>query len=848
MPSHASLAKRPRLSYTPSPLSIAAQSFAAEEELARQRFLSQSKLKSSWEGIFAKYSQSFEGIADEIDQVTGEIVVDNGHVRGLAVNFRGMKNEAEWERDEIMGGGGGGGRMGGKGATKKVRLWDGMRLARKRDIGEDDTTPIAVGCEACRFQDELDDSVCLSCFPQRSTPPAVAKTTTTTTTTLTHLALDSVSAPASPATSVSKSPLRKSPRTSPASGKGVLVAGTPSSQSKDLPSDDFILEKLGSHGAAVVGFLAKARAQSVMSSPIPIFTRGDDTPGKNRTSYIRGRIEVEVSPRRAKSQSYTTAPPPPPPAMETLSPPLQNCIDQPDIRTWTPTRVTTWMLTNGILHDVDDTDLARAIEKHQVSGAVIAGSAAGRSLTLNDLKDKLEIPSFSKRMQLWSGILKLKALAPTPLRRSQRQATSPLFNSVSASSADLPAEVVDPWAPPPVQEDPFYSHIWRDEHPDGTPTKFPPRLQGPMFFKTETPDRDVAASAAKKGVKRKRGPLAGSTPELVKVEDVEGGSSVEKSGVKTTRVGTPAAKASAGRSLEQGVLKSAGARTPRTRTPAAKSPRTKTPVAKAPREGTPARTPTTKSLTAETPTGAAITKTAITKTPTPKTPAAKTPITKTPTTKNPVTVTPATKAPAAKTPTTVTPAIKTPTVKALITATPAAKTPITVTPATKTPAVKAPITATPVKKTPITKTPAKMIPMKTPAKTPAPKTPATAQRLQVGVTPGWTTNSSIQTERPLLRSILLLGGDLESDSDDELSLPASNSLVLTRKTMAVGATVKDESDNDDDDDDVDITVKKEGNSLEDAEEGGKKKTQGHNCTGGFCFVCLSLDGSEDDLI
>lgn len=816
MPSHASLAKRPRLSYTPSPLSIAAQSFAAEEELARQRFLSQAKLKSSWEGIFAKYSQSFEGIADEIDQVTGEIVVDNGHVRGLAVHYTGMKNEAEWERDEIMEGGGG---MGGKGATKKVRLWDGMRLARKRDSGEDDTTPIAAGCEACRFQDELDDSVCLSCLPQGSTPPTVVKTTTTTTATLTHLAHSGVSAPASPAASVSKSPLRKSPRTSPAGGKGVLTAGTPSPQSEDLPSDDFILEKLGSHGAAVVGFLAKARAQSVMSSPIPIFTRGDDTPSKSKTSYLRGgRIEVEISPRRAKSPSDTTAPPP---AMKALSPgPVQNsesCIDQADIRTWTPTRVTAWMLTNGILHDVDDTDLARAIEKHQVSGAVIAGSAAGRSITLNDLRDKLGIPSFSKRMQLWSGILKLKALAPSPLRRSQRQATSPLFNSVSASSIDLPTTPTDPWAPPPIQEDPFYSHIWRDEHPDGTPTKFPPRLGGPMFLKTETPDREVATSVVKKGVKRKRGPLSGSTPEPVKVEDVEGGSSAEKSGgVKTPRVGTPAAKASTGRPLEQGVLKSGGARTPRTRTPAAKSPRAKTPATKAPRQGTPTSAPTTKPLTAETPARTAIARTATTKitttkTPTPKTPAAKTPITKTP-------------------------ATKTPTAKA---------------PIAKTPVAKTPIAGTPAGKTPITKTPAKMIPMKTPTKTPAPKTPAVAQRPQVGVTPGWTTSSSIQTEKRSLRSILLLGGDPESDSDDELSLP-TNSLVLTRRAMAVGVMAKDESDYGDDDD---ITVKEEGDDSEDAEEEEgekkkkkKKKAQEHNCTGGFCFVCLSLDGSEDDLV
>jgi hypothetical protein len=38
------------------------------------------KLKSTFEGIFEKYGQDFDGVADEIDLITGEIIVNNGHL------------------------------------------------------------------------------------------------------------------------------------------------------------------------------------------------------------------------------------------------------------------------------------------------------------------------------------------------------------------------------------------------------------------------------------------------------------------------------------------------------------------------------------------------------------------------------------------------------------------------------------------------------------------------------------------------------------------------------------------------------------------------------------------------
>lgn len=59
------------------------ESEVTEEELLLRREENDLKLKSRFESIFEKYGKNFEGIGDEIDLETGEIVVDNGHVVGM---------------------------------------------------------------------------------------------------------------------------------------------------------------------------------------------------------------------------------------------------------------------------------------------------------------------------------------------------------------------------------------------------------------------------------------------------------------------------------------------------------------------------------------------------------------------------------------------------------------------------------------------------------------------------------------------------------------------------------------------------------------------------------------------
>lgn len=54
---------------------------AYQFELARDNALY--KLQSRFENIFAKYGRDFTGIGDEVDLVTGQILVDNGHLQSL---------------------------------------------------------------------------------------------------------------------------------------------------------------------------------------------------------------------------------------------------------------------------------------------------------------------------------------------------------------------------------------------------------------------------------------------------------------------------------------------------------------------------------------------------------------------------------------------------------------------------------------------------------------------------------------------------------------------------------------------------------------------------------------------
>lgn len=79
--------ERPGLTYTPdleddTPAETS-EDVSEDFDLPAARAQNDSKLKSLFEGIFAKYSQDFTDVGDEIDLETGDIVVDNGHILGM---------------------------------------------------------------------------------------------------------------------------------------------------------------------------------------------------------------------------------------------------------------------------------------------------------------------------------------------------------------------------------------------------------------------------------------------------------------------------------------------------------------------------------------------------------------------------------------------------------------------------------------------------------------------------------------------------------------------------------------------------------------------------------------------
>ncbi|KAK3953520.1 hypothetical protein QBC32DRAFT_234498 [Pseudoneurospora amorphoporcata] len=66
-------------------------------QLEKARSYAAFKLKSAFENIFEKYGKDFDGIGDEIDLRTGEIVVDNGHIKSLRTDTIGLENDDDDE-------------------------------------------------------------------------------------------------------------------------------------------------------------------------------------------------------------------------------------------------------------------------------------------------------------------------------------------------------------------------------------------------------------------------------------------------------------------------------------------------------------------------------------------------------------------------------------------------------------------------------------------------------------------------------------------------------------------------------------------------------------------------------
>lgn len=84
--------KRPRLSMFADHSSNA----GLDHDLDTMRYRNDFLLKSRFESIFEKYSRDFDGVGDEIDLVSGKILVDNGHLQSMtAETDTGVDEEDE---------------------------------------------------------------------------------------------------------------------------------------------------------------------------------------------------------------------------------------------------------------------------------------------------------------------------------------------------------------------------------------------------------------------------------------------------------------------------------------------------------------------------------------------------------------------------------------------------------------------------------------------------------------------------------------------------------------------------------------------------------------------------------
>lgn len=85
------------------------QEETSDAQLEQRRARLDYKLKSTFEAIFDKYGKDFDGVGDEIDLYTGEIIVNNGHLRkmqderdaGVISKARRAFTESTTEADDL---------------------------------------------------------------------------------------------------------------------------------------------------------------------------------------------------------------------------------------------------------------------------------------------------------------------------------------------------------------------------------------------------------------------------------------------------------------------------------------------------------------------------------------------------------------------------------------------------------------------------------------------------------------------------------------------------------------------------------------------------------------------------
>ncbi|KAF8544257.1 hypothetical protein BDD12DRAFT_60455 [Trichophaea hybrida] len=434
---------------TPAELAKQARARAiADAELARERELNTYRLKNSWERIFEKYGKDLNGVADEVDILTGKVFVDNGHLRA-------MPDESDKESDSDG--------ISWRNIISPEKKENRPRKNKRKRDQEDDGGEEAAAAKAVRVEETIFEENG-TCTPRQSNSPDILPM---------NVIMDS---------SMGETPPQE---------ESILVTDTP--PSSKLLTDDDGLAYLGEYGPPVLEILGNSGAKSNIQR----------SPG---TSTLKPMISPLARPPETTSVSSS-----PPVATPSLLTRERTNHQHTNTTPNTASNTTSSKLslkkkkkTTVFVIPDDEQDELSAPNSPTVSSSFRKPSNILKKSTPRKGKIRLSITisadESEDELQSCSANTLTVSSRPTPTTSKPLISTStfkrPTMNTPKPSQAPRPKPALtaeklkatprrrsppssNVWAP--LIDDPFYDPKWHDEHPDGTPRQFPSPAINPIF-------------------------------------------------------------------------------------------------------------------------------------------------------------------------------------------------------------------------------------------------------------------------------------------------------------------------------------------------------------------------------
>lgn len=446
-----------------------------DRQLELDRALSCTRLKSTWENIFAKYGKNTDDTADIIDTRTGELIVDNGHLRALPDEVEGgwgdvenMKRkrgdspeedagkgkkrraveEPECDCDELLG-------------ERCIHRQGLLQLQLDEDEADDDQTtqPTTVSPATEKPAEERLDVPAPLSSPngassplirharEKKTPKALKKAT------------------ASPVEMSEQTEKQLSPKSAQNMGMDdeldelSMPAPTPSRKS----------------GLAQGFTLATPLKKWKGSLDSPLLARKNSPPKTQATPKPSSKAAKVAAKTAAPKPTKTPAKPTPTPASapkgaatrSTATPvtPAQKLGKTPKAAATRPTATPT-------LSTKRTTPARRASTSSSTSSALPPPPPPPAH--------PVSTPQPGKRRNI---VPESPFKSPRSITKTYKTPKTPVAPRPSTSSTST----VDPWAAPPPSQNPFYDEQWDDEHPDGRPPRFPTPPMHPLVAEYMTP-------------------------------------------------------------------------------------------------------------------------------------------------------------------------------------------------------------------------------------------------------------------------------------------------------------------------------------------------------------------------